>query len=224
MLHRVFRDADVEASGQPEVGPEHHRSGSGAYVFLGEAEPSGSISEGDLQRQLHGSSVSLQGLDDATARELLSDGVRILASAPECYGPELVQPLVDGEVTVTLVDTPRELSWRPRDGVRRFIGLPRYRPLSQDRVTLLLADVLLEDALDRAGYESPTIDQDRDTYVRGMSERKASKVARLCSFAFDLSRRPDPGVGDIRGELRAMGHGEAMDVFERAENADEADG
>jgi hypothetical protein len=155
-------------------------------------------------------------LDDATAEKLLAEGMRILASAPECEGPELVQPMMARDVTVTLVDAPREFTFRPREGTRRLIGLPRYRPITQDRVTLLLADVLLEDALDLEGLRSPTIDQNRDSYVARMGERKARKVGHLCAFAYDLSLRPDPGVGDTQGELRAMGHGGALDVFLRA--------
>ena len=170
----------------------------------------------DPVMELSLSSAVRPPLDDSTAAELLAEGRRILASAPECDGPELVEPLDCGDATVTLLDAPRELTFRPRGTRRCFIGLPRYRPITQDRVTLLLADVLMEDALDLDGPPSPTIDQDRDFYAQAMAERKARKVAGLCAFAYDLSLRPDPGVGDIRAELRAMGHGNALEAFVRA--------
>ena len=188
-----------------------------------ETAPDNAVPPTDPVEELSMNSAVRPSLDDVTAQELLSEARRILTSAPACDGPELVEPLTRGEVTVTIVDALREFTFQPRGSTRRFIGLPRYRTLSQDRVTLLLADVLLEDALDRAGYESPTIDQDRDTYVQRMTERKARKVARLCTFAYDLSLRPDPKVGDIRMELRAMGHGTALDVFEQAGEGDGAD-
>lgn len=181
-----------------------------------ESAPDSAIPPDDPVEVLSLEAAARPPLDEATAQELLSQGRRILASAPKCDGPELIEPLGRGEVTVTLLDAPREFTLRPRDSPRRFIGLPRYRPITQDRVTLLLADVLLEDALDLEGVENPTMDQDRDTYVQRMAERKSKKVGHLCAFAYDLSLRADPKVGDIQAELRAMGHGTALDAFLRA--------
>jgi hypothetical protein len=182
------------------------------------------IPPGDPVTELYLTGAVRPPLDDETARELLSEGRRILASAPECDGPALVQPLVSGDVTVTLLDAPREFTWCPRGSTRRFIGLPRYLPVRQDRVTLLLADVLLEDALDLTGPERPTIDEDRAAYVEAMARRKITKVGHLCAFAYDLSLRADPKVGDIQAELRAMGHHNALDAFLQAVGGDASGG
>jgi len=207
-----------EASYQRALGPraEHFYWQSPAGAYDGESAPESAVPPSDPVVDLSLGAAARPPLDDATAQELLSEGQRILASAPECDGPELVEPMKCGDVTVELLDAPWECALRPRDSTRRFIGLPRYRPITQDRVTLLLADVLLEDALDLEGPESPIIDQDRDEYVQGMAQRKARKVGHVCAFAYDLSLRSDPGVGDIQAELRAMGHGVALDAFLRA--------
>lgn len=217
----VYEDGRVtveEASYQRALGPraEHYYWQSPPGAHDGESEPVSAVPPSDPVAELSLGPAARPPLDDATAQELLAEGLRILASAPECDGPELVEPVKCGDVTVELLDTPWECVFRPRKSTRRFIGLPRCRPITQDRVTLLLAGVLLEDALDLEGLENPSIDQARDEYVQGMAQRKARKVGHLCAFAYDLSLRPDPGVGDIQAELRAMGHGVALDTFLRA--------
>src|SRR5690606_10060690 len=76
----------------------------------------GFVPSDDPQTTLELDSAVRPPLDPASARTLVAECVRILASAPECDGPELVQPLLAGDVSLALLDTPREITFCSMDG------------------------------------------------------------------------------------------------------------
>ena len=121
--------------------------------------------------------------------------------------------MVEGEyIKIAVINTKREISYVPKSR-EVYVGVTTKNPTHPARFVLLLADALLEAKMELEGMEQPSLKEPKEKYVSKTAERKAKKVAELCSIAFDLDQQEEFKAFKFIDEMHAMGHDKAIDVF-----------
>ncbi len=147
-------------------------------------------------------------MPDSTA--MIAKGVEILSQSPFSF--PLIELMEKENINVHVVATMRESSYAP-ESKDIYIGITKFNPTHPTRFILLMADALLEAKLELDGIKQPALTEQKDKYISETADKKAKKIAHLCSIAFDLDQKEHFSAYHFIDEMHKMGHNEAIDVF-----------
>ena len=141
---------------------------------------------------------------------MIDKALEILGQSPIAF--PLVKLVETENINIHVLNTLKENSYVPEKKAI-YIGVTSFDPTGPARFVLLLADALIDVKLEIDGPKQPVPTEQKESYIAKTAEKSATKIAELCTIAFDLDQKEQFSGYNFIDEMHKMGHNKAMDVF-----------